>query len=286
MRIGLVTCFEIPKLLDADKALIPLLQNQNHQVETVVWNDTTIDWKLFNALIIRSPWDYYLNIETFEKWLLHIENLKIPLCNSVDIIRNNMHKFYLRNLQKNGVEIIPTVFVDKTNQLDLSFIKDCNWEMAIIKPAISAASYRTEKFKPKDWPLIANKYQNIANNCDLLVQKYMPEIETYGEVSLIFFGGIFSHAVLKIPRAGDFRVQVQFGGQYSNFAPRLSTKKIAQDIVNSYENIPVYARIDGIETSDNFYLMEVELIEPDLYFEFAPVAREKFVKSVMNEINR
>ena len=75
----------------------------------------------------------------------------------------------------------------------------------------------------------------------------------------LFFGGIFSHAVLKIPRAGDFRVQVQFGGQYSNFAPRLSTKKIAQDIVDSYENIPVYARIDGIETSDNFYLMEVEL---------------------------
>lgn len=283
MTIGLVTCKEIETLLEADQDLITLFIHKNHDAMAVVWNDANVDWPSFDLLIIRSTWDYYLHFEAFEKWLSLIKSLKITLCNSVEIISANSHKFYLKNLQKNGVPIIPTVFVDKTDHLDLSFIHKYDWTTAIIKPAISAGSYMTQKFTKKDIPAIDENYKNIANTCDLLVQKFMPEIQQVGEVSLIFFGGVFSHAVKKMPQAGDFRVQVQFGGQYARFTPKLSTLKMSEDILNAYAVTPIYARIDGIETANQFYLMEVELIEPDLYFNIVPEAKERFVDCILEK---
>lgn len=283
MKIGLVTCQRIDKLLEADQDLIPLFGAKDHEASAVVWNDAEVDWQSFDLLIIRSTWDYYLHFEAFEKWLNLIKRLNVTLCNCVEIILKNIHKFYLNDLEKNGVQIIPTVFVNKTDFLDLSFIDAKNWETIIIKPAISAGSYMTEKFTKSEIISTTKKFSEIAKTCDLLVQKFMPDIQQFGEVSMIFFGGVFSHAVKKIPQVGDFRVQIQYGGHYFQFIPRLSTMKIAQDILNAYDELPTYARLDGIETEDYFYLMEVELIEPDLYFNIVPEAKEKFVDCILEQ---
>lgn len=284
MKLGIVTCARISTLLDSDKELVNLFINQGIDCEPVVWNDEDVNWSSFDFLIIRSTWDYYLEFEAFEKWLILIKTLEITIFNSIEIITENFHKFYLKNLQQKGVEIIPTIFIKKSEKLDLSFIQDLDWNEIIIKPAISAGSYKTEKFLKQNYSIINQEYIELNKTTDLLLQKFMPEIQTHGEVSLIFFDGIYSHAILKVPKKDDFRVQFQFGGVYQNYLPSTIIKKKAEEILQFYPKMPTYARIDGLIIDEKFYLMEVELIEPDLYFNLVPEAREKFVNCIVQKI--
>ncbi len=277
MTIGLVTCFDNAELIEGDRDLIPLLAARGHQAEAVIWNDVEVVWTKFDALIIRSTWDYYYHIEAFKRWLSMVLELKIRLCNSPEVIYHNLNKFYLRDFQAQGFPIIPTVFVPQTESLDLSFLADSPWEKVIIKPAISAGAYLTELFAAQDWQKVENGYREIAQKRDLLVQRFIPEVLTRGEVSMLFFEGVFSHAIVKVPKAGDFRVQSEFGGHYSRHEPTAAAVDLGYRMLASLEHLPTYARLDGIETPDGFLVMELEMIEPDLYLEFSPTARERFL---------
>ncbi len=281
MKIALLTCHKLPNLHGTDQHLIPELAKHNIQAEAVIWDDSKINWLDFDLLIFRNTWDYYEKQQEFDTWLKHIEKLGIRTLNSISIINQNKHKFYLRDLEKQGFTILPTVFIDKTENLNLSEIIPNNWKKAVIKPAYSAGSYQTSVFEISEIKKTNQEYLPIAAEKELLLQQFMPEIEILGETSFIFFNKKYSHAVNKKPVEGEFRIQSEFGGIYTFAKPNQILIDIAQNIVNTFSEDLLYARVDGICIDNELHLMEIECIEPDLYFNLAEGSLEKFVNSII-----
>jgi glutathione synthase/RimK-type ligase-like ATP-grasp enzyme len=284
MKIGLLTCEKLPELTLADQQLIPALAKYNILAKAVIWNDETINWSDYDYLIFRNTWDYFEKEIDFNLWLDQIEKLGIKTLNPIEIIKQNKHKFYLRDIEKQGVTILPTIFIDKTPTLNLTEIIPKHWKKAVIKPAFSAGSYLTEVFEIKDLEKINTDYRKIATEKELLLQEFMPEIQTLGETSFIFFNKKFSHAVNKKPVAGDFRIQVQFGGKYTLIQPSQESIDKAQKVVNTFDDPLLYARVDGIVIDAELHLMEIECIEPDLYFGISEGGLERFVASIIELI--
>jgi glutathione synthase/RimK-type ligase-like ATP-grasp enzyme len=285
MNIALLTCEKFPNLTQADQLLIPELAKFNITAKAAIWDDVTIDWTHFDYLIFRNTWDYYEKESAFNMWLDKIQNLGIKTLNALEIIRQNKHKFYLRALEKQGIKILPTVFIDKTEKLDLATLLPPSWKKAVIKPAFSAGSYLTEVFEAGNLAAVNQKYQSIAAGKDLLLQQFMPEIQTLGETSLVFFNKQFSHAINKKPIEGDFRIQVQFGGKYVTIHPNPELIAQAQRIVNTFPDPLLYARVDGIVIGNELHLMEIECIEPDLYFNYSEGSEQRFVQAILGLIH-
>lgn len=287
MKIALLSCTGYAAALDLERAFAKEFPPQ-YDVKVEVWNDPSVNWSDYNCLIFRSVWDYYNFPNAFAAWLDALEQQGIKTLNPLSIVKRNQHKFYLRDLQNVGIDIIPTVFIPKNTGLNLSFLVENNWPKAVIKPAISAGSHATTLFSIEETSKIEAEYADIAVESDLLVQPFMPEIQTMGEISILFFNGIFSHSVLKKPKDNDFRVQSQFGGQYDMYQPEASVLKTAVHIVKTFgetsgENL-LYARVDGVLREGKFLLMELELIEPDLYFSHFPEGKINFFNALAARI--
>jgi glutathione synthase/RimK-type ligase-like ATP-grasp enzyme len=284
MKIALLTCEKLPELTAADQLLIPELAKHDIVAKPVIWSDKTVNWSDYDYLIFRNTWDYFEKETEFNLWLDQIEKSGIKTLNPIGIIKQNKHKFYLREMGKEGISILPTVFIDRTNSLNLTKLIPSHWKKAVIKPAFSAGSYLTEVFKVRDIQKINSDYKKIAQEKELLLQEFMPEIQIAGETSFIFFNKKFSHCVNKKPVEGDFRVQSQFGGEYTLIQPTQDLIEKAQKIVNTFPEKLLYARVDGIIINNELYLMEIECIEPDLYFDISTGALERFVEAIVELI--
>ncbi|WP_035673703.1 RimK family alpha-L-glutamate ligase [Flavobacterium sp. 83] len=284
MKIALLTCEKLPDLTPEDQKLIPELAKHNIEAKAVIWSDKTINWSDFDYLIFRNTWDYFEKETEFTIWLDQIEKSGIKTLNPIGVIKQNIHKFYLREMEKREIKILPTVFIDKTSNLDLAMLIPTKWKKAVIKPAFSAGSYLTEVFERSDIPRINKQYKTIASEKELLLQEFMPQIQTLGETSFIFFNKKFSHCVNKKPVDGDFRVQSQFGGKYNLVQPSQELIEKAQKITETFPENLLYARVDGIVIDNDLYLMEMECIEPDLYFNLSPDSLERFVAAIVELI--
>ena len=284
MKIGLLTCEKLPELTLADQQLIPELAKHNIVAKALIWNDKTINWNEFDYLIFRNTWDYFEKETEFNLWLDQIEKLGIKTLNAIEIIKKNKHKFYLREMEKKGILILPTIFIDKNANLNLAELLPKHWKKAVIKPAFSAGSYLTSVFDASAIEKTNNEYTKLAQEKELLLQEFVPEIQTLGETSFIFFNKKFSHAINKKPIDGDFRVQSQFGGKYNLIHPNQELIDKAQKVVNTFHDKLLYARVDGIVIDTELHLMEIECIEPDLYFEISEGALERFVASIIELI--
>lgn len=286
MNIALLTCEKFPNLFEPDQQLIPELAKHGITAQPAVWDDASTDWTKFDWLIFRNTWDYYEKEHQFNHWLDQIEGLQIKTLNPTAVIRQNKHKFYLRDLEQKGVRILPTVFINKTDSLNLAKLIPKEWNKAVIKPAFSAGSYLTQVFSLEEIAVVNENYSEIAKEKELLLQEFRPEIQTLGETSLIFFNKKYAHAINKKPAAGDFRIQVQFGGIYEAIQPNSALIEQAQKIVDTFPDPLLYARVDGIVIDNQLHLMEIECIEPDLYFNFSEGARERFVNAIVASISR
>ncbi|SHH18015.1 hypothetical protein SAMN05444372_12010 [Flavobacterium micromati] len=284
MKIAILTCTKLPELNPEDQKIIPELAKYNIEATAVIWSDKNINWTNFDYLIFRNTWDYFERETEFNIWLDHIEKLGIKTLNPIQVIKKNIHKFYLRELQLQGIPILPTIFIDKTNELYLGEIIPSHWKKAVIKPAFSAGSYLTEVFEIKDITAINEKFAPIARDKELLLQEFAPQIQSIGETSFIFFNKQFSHAVNKKPVDGDFRVQSLFGGKYNLVQPSLQLIKQAQKVVDTFTEDLLYARVDGIIIDDTLHLMEIECIEPDLYFNLSENSLDRFVAEIVKLI--
>lgn len=284
MKIALLTCEKLPDLTPQDRPLIAALAKYGIAATAAIWDDESINWNNFDYLVFRNTWDYFEKENEFNLWLDQIEKLGIKTLNPIAIIKQNKHKFYLRDMEQQGIKILPTVFIDKTTNLDLKELMPSHWNKAVLKPAFSAGSYLTEVFEAADIAKVSTQYKTIASEKELLLQEFMPEIQTVGETSLIFFNKKFSHAVNKKPVPGDFRIQVQFGGIYRLVHPNSELIAHAQKIVNTFPGKLLYARVDGIVINNELQLMEIECIEPDLYFNLSEGSLERFVDAIVELI--
>lgn len=281
MKIGILTCARLPELLESDQKLIPIFTKENITAKAVIWDDESVDWIEFDYLIFRNTWDYYQKEIAFNLWLDKIESLGIKTLNPISIIQKNKHKFYLKELENEGISILPTIFLEKNSTSNLQDLIPSSWEKIVIKPAFSAGSYLTKLIDRSEIESIQTEFKEHFENKDFLLQEFRPEIKDLGETSFIFFNGKFSHAVNKKPVENDFRVQIQYGGKYTLIEPNDDLLLQAELVLSKIPEKLLYARVDGIVIENKLHLMEIELIEPDLYFDLADGARERFVESFL-----
>ncbi|WP_026711535.1 ATP-grasp domain-containing protein [Flavobacterium filum] len=284
MKIGILTCARLPELLESDQQLIPLFAKENITAKAAIWDDETVDWTEFDYLIFRNTWDYYQKEEVFNSWLHKIELLGIKTFNPISVIQKNKHKFYLKELEKEGISILPSIFLEKNSTSNLHNVIPKSWEKMVIKPAFSAGSYLTKLIDRTEIESIQTEFKEHFATKDFLIQEFRPEIKELGETSFIFFDGKFSHAVNKKPVENDFRVQIQYGGKYTLIEPNADLLLQAELILSKIPEKLLYARVDGIVIENKLHLMEIELIEPDLYFDLADGARERFVEAFLKVI--
>ncbi len=278
--IGLVTYAKQPLLTADDRPVLDLLVARGVAAQAVRWDDPDVRWADFRALVLRSTWDYHLRPREFVDWLEMISAADIALWNPAPVVRWNLHKRYLRELAGRGVLIPATEWLSRADPRPLSAImRHRGWTKAIVKPAISASATDTW-LTSGDTLADDQRYRESMERADVLVQEVIPQIAEAGEWSLVFLGGEFSHASLKRPRAGDFRVQVELGGSAD---PAVASAELVRSAAAVAELIPkpwLYARIDGVETPRGFMLMEIECIEPDLFLRHSPGAHERFADAI------
>jgi hypothetical protein len=282
--IGLVTYARQPELTDDDRPLIGALEKLGMPALPVRWDDESVALDAFQALVLRSTWDYHLRVAEFERWLTRVEQAGVPLWNPVALVRWNMHKRYLRELAEAGVMIPKTQWVNSGTAMQLRDVMDAEgWSEAIVKPAISASATDTSRVQADDAG-DAGRFDELLQRSDLLVQEIVPEVASVGEWSLMFIGGTFSHATLKRPRAGDFRVQQELGGSAVPASASTVAIATAAGIMSHLPHAPLYARIDGVVTPRGFMLMEVECIEPVLFFGHSPGSHDRFAHALKERL--
>lgn len=279
-RVALVTCGSIPELNDDDRPLLTELWSLGIEAEPAIWDDPAVAWESYDAAVIRSAWDYHLTPAAFLAWLARLEALGLPVWNPAAVVRANLDKSYLKELAAAGVRVAPTEWVEKGSRADLDeLLAARGWDDAVVKPSVSAGAFRTSRVRRGREGGQAALDEALAH-ADAMIQPFLPEIESEGEWSFIFLGGEFSHAVLKSPRAGDFRVQKEHGGRAERREPPPGLLIQARDAAVSGPRPWLYARVDGVRRGGELLVVELELIEPFLFLSYAPGAAKRFAEAI------
>ncbi|MEA3538874.1 MAG: hypothetical protein U9R73_07060 [Pseudomonadota bacterium] len=220
-------------------------------------------------------WGYQSRGDDWSAALDAWEAAGMPIANPVPLMRWNTDKRYLFDLEAKGVPVIPTVFAPALSEADIAEARARFGDTVIVKPPVSGGADGTYRLAAND-PL-----PNDVRGKPMLIQPMMAAIATEGEYSLFYFGGAFSHAILKVPSAGDFRVQEQFGGREITVEAPTEARAVAQQALRAAPGEALYARIDMVRGADGgLRLMELELIEPALFLSHAPDGGKLFADAL------
>jgi len=265
-RIALATSARLPTLNEDDRLLIPGLAELGLGVVPAVWDSPDVCWEEFQGVVVRSCWDYHHRLEEFLARVSRLERTGVRVWNPPAVLRWNSHKGYLRDLAARGVSIVPTRWLERGAQADLAgLLRDAGWRDAVVKPAVSASAHGTWRTSGETAGADQRRLDELLRAGDVMVQPFTPEVVEPGEWSIVFLGGRFSHAVLKRPAAGDYRVQWEFGGSATAMAAPDTLLADAEAMMAAVPGDPLYARVDGVERDGRLILMELELIEPHLF---------------------
>jgi glutathione synthase/RimK-type ligase-like ATP-grasp enzyme len=258
----LATCRTKPALTPGDGRLAAALRDLDAIVVAAPW-DTIEPAGDDGVVCLRSTWDYHLRWDEFRDWVGKFEDPG-RLWNPPSTVLWNADKLYLRDLASAGIALPRTEWFEPGERPDVTGrLEAWGADRAVLKPRVSATAYgthvvsRDRGIDPADWPALER------SGC--LLQPFVPEIQSRGEISLIFLDGGFSHAVRKRPVAGDFRVQADFGGSLETATPVGDTIGFGEAVLAAAGRPWLYARVDLVETDRGPVLMELELIEPDLF---------------------
>lgn len=276
-----MTASTVPDMTADDALAASVLRRRGAEVCAVPWDDPGVAWGRFDAIVLRSCWNYHRAPAAFAAWLDRLDADGTPVWNRPDLVRWNMDKRYLRDLEARGVSIPPTAWVDRGTVARLAdVLADTGFRDAVVKPTVSATAWRTWRTGPGAAARQQEAFEELLAASGALVQAFVPEIALAGEWSLVFFDGEFSHAVLKRAAAGDFRVQSDFGGTAVAGAADPALVAQAAHALACAGPPPLYARIDGVDVNGRFVLIELELIEPVLFLDAAPEAAVRFAAAI------
>ena len=272
-------------ILKEDGLLLNALCSLGFRVTRSSWSSKTFNWDSVDYAIFRTTWDYFERLDEFLNWV-NFYSKKIKFINDLDLILWNLDKKYLRSFPKK--DVVPSFFLKINEKTSLAKIfKKTGWEKIVIKPSISAAAWNTHlvsKERIQDFELIFN---TLKKEHKMIVQEFQSSVLTFGEISLVVFGGRFSHAVLKKAKKNDYRVQDDFGGSVIAYQPKKKEIDFAEKIVKMCPKKPVYARVDILfNNNNNPVLSELEIIEPELWFRFNEKSAGFLAEQIFNFIRK
>ncbi|HEY2113787.1 MAG TPA: hypothetical protein VGJ51_01755, partial [Candidatus Angelobacter sp.] len=245
-RVALITYAGLPEGAESERLLLPHLSCAGIEAGIIDWS-AACDFARFDLVILRTCWDYHLREAEFTGWLQRTARMTTVL-NDLETVLWNRNKFYLRELQAQGIQIAPTVFVGGSEAIHAEKWRQIrSWQKVVVKPAVSATAYKTWLFESAALPS-KDELKRRMQRGPFLVQQFIPEVETQGEISFVYIDGAYSHAVLKRPSAGDFRVQKDFGGSAEAFVPSAAQIEQANAIAATVTHVrdSLYCRIDAV----------------------------------------
>ena len=256
------------------------LRRHGIEAQGIAWPDEA-DWSAFDLVLPLLVWGYP---QVHERWVERVADLEARgarFQNPASVLRWNADKIYLGRLAERGAPVVPTLYFDR---LTLDAMEEARERLGsdrlVAKPRVSSGAWQTVRWSP-------GKTLEGGPEGAAMVQPYLPEIERSGETSLLYFSRRFSHAIRKVPQPGDFRVQPEYDGVITPYQPRAEELAAAERVLAAVEEDLLYARVDlvpGLGGSPE--LIELELIEPDLYLGFDPAGGKAFVDAVLEQIAR
>jgi glutathione synthase/RimK-type ligase-like ATP-grasp enzyme len=280
-RIAFVTYEGLPDLNADDRRAAAALHDLGLQTDAVCWDDPAVDWLGYGAVVLRSTWDYHRRVDEFHAWIDRMDATGARLWNPPRVLRWNTDKRYLARMAQPSLAPPPTAILERGSAVNLEALLDARgWDEAVVKPAISADGVSTERTSRARAASDQAVLDAMLGRGDVVVQRLVPEIRTNGEISMMFFSGVFSHAVSKRPQAGEFRVQERLGGKIERTDPTPALIEHAHALLDLHAQGYLYARVDVVATGEKFVLMEVELLEPSLYLEHHPPSARAFALAI------
>lgn len=294
MKIGFLTCpgtmpgsptrrddaFEHDYQVDAIR---PALEARGGSLVEIEWRAPLDAFAGCELVLVGTPWDYWDFEQDFLEKLDALEGAGITVCNPPELVRWNARKTYLRDLAERGAATIPTLWVEQPTAADIDAAFDTfGCDAVVAKRQVGAGaegqSIHRKGEVPSDWAMAH----------PAMIQPYLPQIASEGEISFLFIDGGFSHALVKRPAAGDYRVQSLYGGTEEAIQPEAADLAAAQAVVDAIPfETPLYARIDMVRGDDGtLLLMEAELLEPYLYPLQGPELGPRLAEAIARRIEK
>lgn len=279
MSIALATCARLPEPDPDQDLLLRALGAAGVEARLVPWDGPPVDWREHRLCLLRSTWNYYLRPAAFLDWLAGAER-STRVLNPPPLVRWNLHKGYLLELEAAGLPVVPTALLPRGSAVELETLcAERGWSEVVIKPAVSAASWRTRHFRRDDRVAARRFLAQTVAELDVLVQPFEPAFAREGERALVWIDGEFTHAVTKRPRYAGEDEAVSSASPLSPLELEFGRRVLAP-----YASELAYARVDVILGADGRLLLsELELVEPSLFLAQEPAALARLVARVGRE---
>lgn len=250
-------------------------------VKKVAWSDPNFDWSSTQYALFRTTWDYSERFGEFADWLMEVST-KTKLINSYELVSWNLDKHYLMDLERAGIRIVETHFIEQQDARTLQQIhQELGWEKTVLKPCISASAKDTYKLSSEAIAAHEERFRTLVMEEPMMLQPFQNSVVERGEVSLMMVNGEHTHSVLKMAKPGDFRVQDDFGGSVHDYSATLDEIELAKKTVRACDSLPIYARVDMITDNDGqLAVTEIELVEPEMWFRKAPNAARQLAEAI------
>lgn len=272
----------IDNVLLEDKLVLESLQKVGLNATRVDWARKDFDWNDARFLLFRTTWDYFYKWTEFSNWVEETKK-KSLFINPISTIKWNLDKHYLLEMQESGVNIAPTKIIKKWSNEKLEQVFDnAGMKELVLKPLVSGGGRHTYRIDKSNISQYESVFRSLIKDEDMMIQEFQNNVPIEGEISLMFFGGRYSHAILKKAKNGDFRVQDDFGGTVHDHVASTEEIEFSTYAIKQVDPIPVYGRVDIFRDNNNdLALAELELIEPELWFRNHPPAADMLAEEIV-----
>jgi hypothetical protein len=278
--LRVASCLRLPEPDPDAEPLAEALRAAGVDAAVLGWDDPDADWDAPVPTVLRATWNYALAPDAFFGWLGRVAAAG-PLWNPLERVRDNLHKRYLLELPARGVAAVPTLLVERGKSASLPEVCDhfaC--DKVVAKPAIGAGSLDTHFFPRGDDVRFAAHVERLTGRGEALVQPFVDSVSSYGERSMVWIDGELSHAIRKTPRfsGDDERIDgpLPIAGDEAQIA-RAALAPFADELL--------YARVDlARDARGQPMVMELELIEPSLFFSRQPGSADRFVSGLLRRL--
>ncbi|MEZ4320958.1 MAG: hypothetical protein R3F61_26000 [Myxococcota bacterium] len=294
MRIALARARTLPDHEHDDDGFEQVLARHGAHAEWCPWTDPDVDWASFDAVLVRTTWDYQQQVDRFRAWIREVAAVT-TLLNPADVMLWNLDKRYLRDLEQAGIPISPTVWLDPGDD-PTEPVRERGWPRGFLKPVVGANARATLRFDADEAGLAAARAHTAAFREPLMLQRYLDSVEDQGEVSVILVDGRITHAVRKIPATGDYRVQDDWGAFDQPLGLFHGEDAFAFSVMAALQKRfdaalerrpPVVARVDTLrDERDRLVLNELEVIEPSLFYRHGPGAMDALARALVERLQR
>ncbi len=274
----------VEQVLTEDRLVQEALENKGLTVIKKDWADPDFDWSSSKTILFRSTWDYFHRFDEFSPWLNKVSKMT-TLINPAEQILWNMDKHYMKDLHDKGVPIVESHYIPRGTTLSLETIHEkLGWNETVIKPTVSGGARHTYRLNADNYSEHEQLLAELIKKEDFILQPFQKNVLKKGEVSHIVIHGKYSHSILKQAKEGDYRVQDDYGGSIQLYTASPEEIIYAERATKACHPLPLYARVDVIwDNNDELALIELELIEPELWFRKNENAAVKLADAIYTE---